>query len=100
MSKQAHSPGPWEVRRDTTGQYLGVFSRVKIGESVIWPVRVKDEADARLIAAAPEVIESLERILSLLDYEFADQLSALSITDQDAIALARLRLAKATGGAE
>ncbi len=64
-----HTKGPWHVEPDLTGGKPSV--RTNSGSVIatmtttdVNPVtRAHDEANARLIAAAPELLEALERIL-------------------------------------
>ena len=56
----AHTPGPWRFMTDSTGEYLAVFANVQGGTKVICPVKIADEADARLIAAAPDLLAALK----------------------------------------
>ncbi len=58
--------------------------------------RIIDHPDARLIAAAPELLEALERTLGLAE-KWADGVGR-SHPDHDVIAEARAAIAKATGG--
>jgi hypothetical protein len=58
MSK--HTPGPWNTLKDSTGKYIAVHAEAK----VICPVKIKDSADARLISAAPDLLEVLKRLLA------------------------------------
>lgn len=88
MSAHKHTPGPWCV------EGVGIRALVRAGTSgVIVAVRHRlsaqeNEANARLIAAAPELLEALENILSnCLD---SDGLSR-------AYENARAAIAKATG---
>lgn len=62
-----HSPGPWKVHRDETGAFV---VQAKGGRTVtkVYPVdgngrpREGAEADARVISAAPQMLELLERL--------------------------------------
>ena len=73
MSK--HTPGPWEYRWN--GHYfdVGILTResiVPIFPAVCIGVQAGLEANARLIAAAPELLEALKDIVEwteLGDYE-------------------------------
>lgn len=53
-TKVAHTPGPWEARtgRANTAVYAGAYA-VAVGCK---------EADARLIAAVPELLNALRRV--------------------------------------
>lgn len=63
-SKAAHTPGPWEFRKFVNGSF-GIFAK----DSVEFICKVEqwsdavDLADARLIAAAPEMYEALKDCL-------------------------------------
>lgn len=100
MSK--HTPGPWYV-----GPYNRIWRRSPLelyeygggvaGDSPIaaafygrasWVNKFPSEANARLIAAAPELLEALEGLLNALP----------SATTHPAIAQARAAIRKATGG--
>lgn len=100
MSK--HTPGPWVVSAnspflvragdDTTGRHIA-----HAGPASYHPSFEVDEPNARLIAAAPELLEALERlvteiILSDVDMEYIDS------HFKPHIEKARAAVAKATGG--
>jgi hypothetical protein len=59
-----HTPGPWEVR-----EHEGLFA---IAHPCGWVLESNDEqqdrADAKLIAAAPMMLEALRRIVRHQDY--------------------------------
>ena len=91
----AHTPGPWEVENSKDehngvefpqgynivsedGQYI-------VGDAGILEGEI-DEANARLIAAAPELLEALRFVLTA----HGEQL-------HDAFAMANAAIAKATG---
>jgi len=62
-----HTPGPWRI----------IVSKHKL---TVGPVRMlakKRMADARLIAAAPDMLERLERLISSPEYEI-ENLKALA----------------------
>lgn len=86
MKNGKHTPGPWQIERyqdaiSTIGP-IGSFSI----ENVSW-LEVSED-DARLIAAAPDLLEALKRLLDEND-EF--------LTLQGRINLARAAIAKAEG---
>ena len=61
MSEQ-HTPGPWVFRPDPNGKPHYWVKRD--GGFVICRVSGHGEADARLIAAAPELLAALESLLA------------------------------------
>jgi len=95
----SHTPGPWcakgkSVKRDLThiglGDNAGVHIAVATGGKTSGPFFVESdeevEANARLIAAAPELLEALQRCkFDSLNMSFAD------------LAFCRAAIAKATG---
>lgn len=86
MSK--HTPGPWNIDKDDSGN--GVSANVNGSRYWITGViqepgkEFSDEANARLIAAAPDLLEALQNIVE----------SGLSTSR---ISAARAAIAKATG---
>ena len=96
MSK--HTPGPWEVSHGGHGSPRGfvideyfvlnrtVADDVAIAADIVDPAtQMPSEANARLIAAAPDLLEVLERIVA-----------SSSLTDTQLWAEARDAVAKAT----
>lgn len=78
MSKKAHTPGPWHVPSGSfTGLsveagepiacpgYGGSMSDTQIICGLSWLGTEEWEANARLIAAAPDMLEALEEIAGL-----------------------------------
>ncbi|HBP5172575.1 hypothetical protein [Pseudomonas aeruginosa] len=67
MSK--YTPGPWEIERYSDGliQIVGnariVSDDEEIVTTVVEAVARGDEANARLIAAAPELLEALQAVI-------------------------------------
>lgn len=59
-----HTPGPWSAEPSARGFEITAGDR-RIGEA-------HDEANARLIAAAPELLAALERTLSMAIGHAAD----------------------------
>ena len=82
-----HTPGPWKVSMnqiksnyDTVAQ---VFTHL---------VQGRNEANARLIASAPDLLEALEDCVAVMDRELA----GLKVI-QPELSAARAAIAKATG---
>ena len=93
-----HTPGPWRfVTRATVH-----MSEHNIAEVGTWKVCAKQgavttSADARLIAAAPDLLEALEAMLATYEcapeYPTEEESEEMSLVD----AKARAAIAKATG---
>ena len=66
MSKLKHTPGPWKVREIGTQNYY------EIGNGRHRTADVGKESDARLIAAAPEMLECLIKKFKLRRSKFYD----------------------------
>lgn len=86
MGEIKHTPGPWEVRPDvsTIGLYW-VEPEAETDE--------EDKANARLIAAAPEMKEALEALISVMETTECDRLFRADYSK------AKAALAKANGEA-
>lgn len=90
MSAHKHTPGPWH----STGRYVGSgHAKMNICEcsdnSGCWSNAPEAVANARLIAAAPDLLESVKALLGCM---------SLAGWDGDPIAVkARAAIAKATG---
>ena len=76
MSK--HTPGPWEYVRET--EYMGgypytVAHKVKVGQELLtvgchgygWEPGKEMEANAHLVAAAPELLEACKDALAFVE---------------------------------
>jgi hypothetical protein len=85
MPTTTHAPGPWIVGRDQDGNLLiespdsaeqGIVATVNRARGGLRP---DGEANARLIAAAPELLAALRVTVNLLDNEgmAADKFKAL-----------------------
>ena len=70
-----HTPGPWNVqRRSTRGQFVRTTHIVSADESHITEVGpCLIEENAKLIAAAPEMLESLIKWMNYFESESEDQ---------------------------
>ena len=91
----SHTPGPWEMRRliDKDGiPYATLYeAHIDIGPCMIWaPVgNEEQEANARLIAAAPDLLEACKLLLMCS--------LANDVSGREMIRKARLAVEKATG---
>lgn len=86
MSEMKHTPGPWR----TNGCYIS-SNYGEVGHAY-WVSSMPDgmsEANARLIAAAPELLEALQAII--------DGPGLDCVPDNDVQALISSAIAKATG---
>lgn len=85
-----HTPGPWETSHDGHG---GIYVGDKNGRQVGFvSLRSEQEANARLIAAAPELLEALRDLLA--DYDGSIEPGESALIDK-----ARAAIAKVKGGA-
>jgi hypothetical protein len=99
----SYTPGPWEIDRDRAGSLLGVTPRLRRpGDAPVCftpPIVANAEADARLIAASPDLLEALDWLLASIE---ADPKGERYPGDGEerlllARASARAAIAKATG---
>ena len=63
----SHTPGPWNLCSGDAGNHFNIESREYVNDGFeIAKLRGPDrKANARLIAAAPELLEALQRILAI-----------------------------------
>lgn len=61
----AHTPGPWEVRPCLLTKNLDICLPVESGKTAVISTAWGNEANARLIAAAPDLLNALEEALGL-----------------------------------
>ena len=103
--RPAHTPGPWTIHESALSSslvkelHIGTPTRTAAcvyddcAAGVL--VRSEVEANARLIAAAPELLEALERISTAYDETLRHPIAAPLL---QAIYGARAAIAKAKGG--
>ena len=93
MSK--HTPGPWSYigNGDVVARSENYCGGEKDIASVFLTANDEDEANSRLIAAAPDLLEALREVLNnpAGDYDASDGY-------ENAVKQARAAIAKATGG--
>ena len=97
MDEAKHTPGPWLTHKEG---FSSIYIESRIGGGMLQEVAScgptgegsdQQEANARLIAAAPELLEALAEIVSAADGEGWNQLDP-------SLSKARAAIAKATGG--
>ena len=92
-----HTPGPWHVIEACYEAYRGSHSIGSVDVRVAKVARngvddVEGEANARLIAAAPDLLEACVEAIQALDAEFSQRITDVNFP------LLRAAVAKATGG--
>ena len=112
MSEITHTLGPWSVHSDDGDDWLMVMAGGPSGKIVanVNPetfsagvadlVEMPAEANARLIAAAPELLEALQLFARYEQEMEADDHVAGMLTYAQLREAARSAIAKATGGAK
>ena len=97
----AHTKGPWEVSKHGVPEGIyqsGIYAGSESKDLAI--VRTSED-DANLIAAAPELLEALERLLEAMysDKEISPNMPVIISweTNGDAIRQARSAIAKVKG---
>jgi hypothetical protein len=61
------TPGPWSVHGPYAANHGREWEVSSLDGHGIWTARCQSEANARLIAAAPELLEALERVIYIRD---------------------------------
>lgn len=90
-----HTPGPWRIVQDRVPASLEVYAG-KTAIAECWRrADVETEiANARLIAAAPELLVALQLMVD----RFIDTEGSYGVWENEAIEAARATIEKATGG--
>lgn len=91
-----HTPGPWEAREHSDGSHW--FVDWEQGGEGYTLVDGLSEADARLIAAAPDLLQKLKALVNMLsddkdDYPDSSYFRMIQDAEKEALAL----IAKAEG---
>ena len=103
MSK--HTPGPWKVSHETDISGIendpanGCVGAVDVAHVYLRTVPGRTEANARLIAAAPELLEALSAFLRAPSVGSNGPGSSTIVVQDFNLRAARAAIAKATGGA-
>lgn len=88
-----HTPGPWSIRDDDEDGVVSIVGNSKIVLALVRTATVEPgDANARLIAAAPELLEALEPFgaIDLIESRLPAEFAMLVLR-------ARAAIAKATG---
>ena len=111
MSTQnaVHTPGPWSIG-ESNGDEIEVLSDAMHGRDYPIAIVLSDDeedatdpipqANATLIAAAPELLDALTRILGSLEFDerlYGTRPERSTVDFPRAIEIARAAIAKATG---
>lgn len=103
MSTAKHTPGPWAASCRDIGYEGGDWPEDEFlqwevhGPRVPWGRGEFFQADARLIAAAPELLDALEKVNEWACFASEEDVSARLMALQQIGVLARAAIAKATG---
>ena len=93
-----HTPGPWKREREPRGRWAVEVREADGLDRLIVVVDGEDsESNARLIAAAPELLELLSRVTERLALRAMDDHRFTSMNEKDDIDLARAAIAKVKG---
>ena len=114
----SHTPGPWTITRMTREPETilemdesfiessqgwansGMAGKRTVAIVGHWKDRPNPEADARLIAAAPELLEALENLVEIeaRDNKGDPDYASTDTWREEALEIARAAIAKARGG--
>lgn len=89
-----HTPGPWRVTPGPADGYGEIVRGATVGYAIAECNR-ENRHDARLIAAAPELLAALENVRNVLAGLASGDLKAIT-ADSPALAQVRAAIAKAT----
>ena len=90
-AKVPYTPGPWRIEEFRKGSYLGTARNAGIAREGLVAQHVPGSANARLIAAAPELYEALRDIYAALVIEeiSVETRTRARLRARDALALVR-----------
>ena len=91
MAEERHTPGPWEISRDAVpaGFVQVTVYEERTGRRVA--TAFKEEANARLISAAPDLLEACERVLRAEEWAVTED----RLDSAERVAILRAAIAKA-----
>lgn len=87
MSTHAHTPGPWEINAPCVDEIVSDLGGADISVARM----IGNPADARLIAAAPDLLQALQRARRIL------AANAIAFDCDGAIDAIDVAIARATG---
>ena len=97
MSAAKHTAGPWQVAGPSAKGYLIVKGASGQGVALILMDSSDEEADACLIASAPDLLAALQQINDWCCYATEEDTAARLMAMQQIGVHARAAIAKATG---
>jgi hypothetical protein len=92
-----HTPGPWRHEQGAFGLYISalwqddVRKRIRVADMPAEEMDPETEANARLIAAAPELLEALRRFANAMEQRSYPELQGVASDAFAAIAKAEGR---------
>jgi len=92
-----HTPGPWHIRgpAHTAGWGVCIAGASEIVARIPGRASARKEANARLIAAAPDLLEAVQNLLAWAEKVHAPGVTRINYSGMDA---ARAAITKATEG--
>jgi len=106
-----HTKGPWKIievtesctsiqsvidREDGRGSYIAEINWEPDGVNVSGPLLPADKANARLISAAPELLEALKQLIEHIEWREDFLIEDAEEGNQNAYTLAKAAINKAT----
>lgn len=102
MTAVKHTPGPWKVFHTTNGQTILGIGEAEGSDGItdanfgLWRSGPEREANARLIAAAPDMLAALKAFIAAIDRAVAfDDVSIVDEITDDIETAARAAISKA-----
>jgi len=92
----AHTPGPWVISRDK-GEPVAVLPAGRDGEICQFATAYASEANARLIAAAPDLLEAVKALVNAYEVVVSNGGGAFQRHTPPAASLGYRAIAKAEG---
>ncbi len=96
MTNLKHTPGPWACTPTAGNHDFIIYSESTPASGDIALVRNFDEANARLISAAPELLDALQNACNVLAGVATGDLKTIT-PDSPALAQCRAAITKAKG---